>query len=254
MTLFLSRILLPLLALIATMIVMDCKVTESVVFHPMDWIYNTICSWILTNAIDFNPSKDPLFGINQYALKVQQSLTRYFETFQSSILRYSLLLYMTMVTQIETINLTDNILRPKDFRMKRSLLSFGRLFNFLFGTARDEDVRSMNQDIKKLYDNQISQSKVLNIISIANILRGLINENILRIKQIVSTITFINDTIDSIMNQLRPLFSAKRFLLLLTKMLIHHSRNRTLLSKCKLTQPRLNHTSTSTSQGNLPHS
>ena len=151
------------------MIGIDCEVTELVVFHPMDQIYNSISSWILTTAIDFNPYKDALFGINQYALKVQQSLTRYSESFQSSDLRYSLLLSMTMddinlvlhkitSTQIGTINLIDNIHRPKDFRMKRSLLPFGRLFNFLFGTARDGDVRSMKQDIKKLYDNQISQS------------------------------------------------------------------------------------------------
>ena len=135
-------------------------------------------------------------------------------------------------TQIETINLIDNIHSPKDFRMKRSLLPFGRLFNFLFGTAKDEDVRLMKQDIKKLYDNQISQSKVLNdIISIVNISRGLINENTLRINQIVSTITFINDTMDSIMNQLRPLFSARKFVLLHTEMLIHHTRIRTLLGQ-----------------------
>ena len=64
------------------------------------------------------------FGINQYALKVQQSLTRYSESFQSSDLRYSLLLNMTMddinqitTAQIETINLIDNIHRPKDFWM-----------------------------------------------------------------------------------------------------------------------------------------
>ena len=181
--------------------------------------------------------------VNQYTLKVQQSLTRYFESFQSSDLRYSLLLNMTMdnissvlheitCTQIETIDLIDNIHGPKDFRMKRSLLPFGRLFNFLIRTAKDEDVRSMKQNVKKLYDNQISQSKVLNdIISIANILKGLINENILRINHIVSTITFINDTIDSIMNQLRPLFSARRFLLLHTETLIHHSSIRTLLGQ-----------------------
>ena len=47
---------------------------------------------------------------------------------------------------------------------------FGGLFHFLFGTANDDDVRSMKQDVQKLYDNQISQSKVLNdVISIANI-------------------------------------------------------------------------------------
>ena len=36
---------------------------------------------------------------------------------------------------------------------------------------------------------------------------------------------------DSIMSQLRPLFSARRFLLLHTEMLIHHSRIRTLLGQ-----------------------
>ena len=69
MTLFLSRILLPLLTLLAAMIEMDCEVTETVVFYPVDQIYNSISSWILTTAIDFNPYKDVLFGVNQYALR-----------------------------------------------------------------------------------------------------------------------------------------------------------------------------------------
>ena len=72
----------------------------------------------------------------------------------------------------------------------------------------------MKQDIQKLYDNQVSQSKVFNdVISIANISRGLINVNILKINQIISTISFLNDTIDSIMNQLKLLFTTRRFLL-----------------------------------------
>ena len=79
-----------------TMIGMDCEVIESVVFHPMDWIHNSIRSLILTTAIDFDPYKDALFGINQYALKVKQSFTRYSESFQSDDLRYSLLLNMTL--------------------------------------------------------------------------------------------------------------------------------------------------------------
>ena len=127
---------------------------------------------------------------------------------------------------MEALNLIDHIHRPKDIRTKRSLLPFGRLFHFLFCTANDEDVRSMKWDIKKLYDSQISQSKVLNdVISIAIISRGLINENIIKINQIISTITFINDTMDSIMNQLRPLFSIRRLLLLHTESLIHLPRN-----------------------------
>ena len=92
----------------------------------------------------------------------------------------------------------------------------------------------MKQDIQKLYDNQISQSKVLNdVISIANISRSLINANIMKINQIISTITSINDTMDSIMNKLRCLFSSWRFLLLYIESLIHHSRIRSLLGQMK---------------------
>ena len=132
-----------------------------------------------------------------------------------------------LLHKTETLNLIDNVHRPNDFRTKRSLLPFGRLFHFLFGTAKDKDIKSVKQDIKRLYDNQITLSKVLNnVISIANISRGLINENILKVNQIISTITFLNDMMDSIMNQLKPLFSARRFLLLHMETLTHHARIR----------------------------
>ena len=173
----------PPLTLLTTMIGMDCEVTESVVFHPVDWIYNSISWWIITTAVDFNPHKDALFAINQYALKVKQSLFSYSESFHSSNSRYSLLLNMTdemdsvlckiTSNHIEAFNLIDHIHKPKDIRTKRSLPAFGGLFHFLFGTANDDGVRSMKQAIQKLYDNQISQSKVLNdVISISNISRG----------------------------------------------------------------------------------
>ena len=61
----------PLLTLPTTMIGMDHEVTESVVFHPMDQIYNNTSLWVITTAIDFNPYKDALLGINVYALKVK---------------------------------------------------------------------------------------------------------------------------------------------------------------------------------------
>ena len=138
---------------------MDCKVIELVVFHPVDWIHSSISSWILTTAINFDPYKDALFGINQYALKVKQSFTRYSESFQSDDPRYSLLLNMTMddinlvlheitLTQIETLNLIENVHRPKDVRTKRSLLPFGRFFHSLFWTAKDQDIKWMKQDVE----------------------------------------------------------------------------------------------------------
>ena len=57
--------------------------------------------------------------------------------------------------------------------------------------------------------------------------------NIMKINQIISTISFLNDTMDSIMNQLKPLLTAKRLLLLHMESLIHHARIRSLLGKMK---------------------
>ena len=97
----------------------------------------------------------------------------------------------TTSTQIEASYLTDHIHKPRNNRDKRSLLPFGGLFNFLFGTVDGEDVESMRQDIQRLYDNQVDQSKVLSdVIFMTNICRGLINENILKLNQIISTIYF----------------------------------------------------------------
>ena len=78
------------------MIGMDCKVTESVVFHPVDQIYNSISSWIITTTIDFKPHRDALFSINQYAIKVKQSLLSYSASFHNSDPRHSLILNMTI--------------------------------------------------------------------------------------------------------------------------------------------------------------
>ena len=91
-------------------------------------------------------------------------------------------LHEIISNQIEASNLIDHICKPRNIRTQRSLLPFGGLLNFLFGTANDDNVKSMKQDVQKLYDKIISQSKVLNdVISIANISRGLINVNILKI-------------------------------------------------------------------------
>ena len=199
---YLYRMTLPLLIFLITMIGMDWEVTESVVYHPVYQIYNSISLWIITTAIDLNLYRDVLFCVNQYALKVKPSLIGYSDSFHNSDPRYSFILNMSIddinsvlheitFTQIEASNLIDHIHNPRNIRTKRSLPPFGGLFNFLFGTANYDDVKSIKQDIQKLYDNQISQSRVLNdVISIANIYRGLINADILKVNQIISTISF----------------------------------------------------------------
>ena len=67
--------------------------------------------------------------------------------------------------------------------------------------------------------------------NITNISRHLINENILKINQIIGTISFLNEIVDSIMTHLKPLYIARRFLFLHSESLIHHSRIRPLFGK-----------------------
>ena len=59
------------------------------------------------------------------------------------------------------------------------------------------------------------------------------HENILKIDQITGTISFLNETIDIIIKQLKPLFMVRRFLFLHTESLIDYSRIRSLLGQMK---------------------
>ena len=125
--------------------------------------------------------------------------------------------------QTEASNLIDHISN----RHKRSLLPFGGLFNFLFGTADDKDLKAIKSDIQQLYQNQMNQADVLNdIISITNVSRGLINENIQKINNIVDTIISLNQTIRSIEGHLEPLYVARKFTFMHTEFISHHTKIR----------------------------
>ena len=60
----------------------------------------------------------------------------------------NLVLHEITSTQIEAFNLINHIYRPKDIRTKRSLLPFSRLLQLKFGTANNEDIRSMKQHME----------------------------------------------------------------------------------------------------------
>ena len=120
-------------------------------------------------------------------------------------------------------NLIDHISN----RNKRSLLAFGGLFGFLFGTASDDDLNSIKADVKQLYQNQMDETNVLNdIISITNVSRGLINENIKKINGIIDTIVTLNQTIKNIAGHLGPLYTTKIFMFMHTEFISHHTRIR----------------------------
>ena len=102
----------------------------------------------------------------------------------------------------------------------------------LFGTADQSDVDSLKADVKQLYENQIDQTQILDVIvTITNISRGLINENRLKIDMIIDTILSINETILNIKAHIQTLFTARRFLLLHSEFMIHQTRIRYFLKQ-----------------------
>ena len=73
----------------------------------------------------------------------------------------------------------------------------------------------------------MDQTNVLNdVISITNVSRGLINENIKKINNIVDTIINLNQTIKHIAGQFEPLSTARKFMFMHTEFISHHTRIR----------------------------
>ena len=133
------------------------------------------------------------------------------------------------LTHNEAYNLIDHTKQP---RTKRSILPLGGLFNFLFGTADQKDIDMIKQQVKDLCSNHLANKKVLeDVVSGTNVSRGLINENRLKVNQIVSTIFGINETISNIQEQLFALFTARTFLIVQTEASLHHARIRSLLKQ-----------------------
>ena len=105
---------------------------------------------------------------------------------------------------------SSNLLGHIHNRNKRCLLPLGGLLSFLFGTANQDDIDSIKQDVRTLYANQVGQSEVLNeLVTITNVSRGLINDNRDIINTLVGTILNLNDTIGSISDQLNAPFHSQ---------------------------------------------
>ena len=125
----------------------------------------------------------------------------------------------------EVANLIDHTTINNNKRIKRSLLPFGHLFSFPFGTADQDNLNEIKADVKRLYKNQMDQTNILNeIVTIINISRGLIKENRAKVNMVIDTLLGRNETIISIKAHIKDLFSAKIFFLLNSESMIHHTR------------------------------
>ena len=232
MSLLVMLLMLPILGA-------NCELTESVIFQPVDEIQTSKSSWIFSTAVDFSPYLRSLNSVYDYGIKVNEKVANFKTTFHNQHERYTFLLNMTIDDlnlalheifnmQTEASNLIDHISN----RNKRSPLPFGGLFGFLFGTACQDDLNSIKSDVKQLYQNQMDQTNVLNdIISITNVSRGLINENIKKIIGIIDTIINLNETIKNIAGHLGPLYTTRKFMFMHIEFISHLPRIRMATSK-----------------------
>ena len=122
------------------------EMTEFVLFHPIDNIHTSISSWIITTALDFEHYSVMLYNVNEYAklikgyLKSQMSLfqykdPRYTHLFNVALDDINMAITEISTTRLEASHLIDHTLNNNNRRFKRSLLSLGGLFSFLFETA-----------------------------------------------------------------------------------------------------------------------
>ena len=69
-------------------------------------------------------------------------------------------------------------------------------------------------------------SPITDIISITNVSRGLVNENIKKINGIIDTIVTLNQAIENIAGHLGPLYTTRKFMSMHTEFISHHTRIR----------------------------
>ena len=143
------------LLLILPILGTNCELTESVIFQPVDDIQTNKSSWIFSTAVDFTPYLRSLRSVFSYGRNVKETVVAFKGTFYRQHPRYMELLNITvddlnlaldeiLHMQTEASNLIDHLTD----RHKRSLLPFGGLFSFLFGTADQNDIKILNNYIK----------------------------------------------------------------------------------------------------------
>ena len=223
----------------------NCELTESVIFQPVDQIQTSKSSWVFTTAVDFTPYLETISNVINYGINVRQALTDFTTTFNREYPRYKKLLNMTFddlnlalnEILLHTNNEASNLIGHIHNRNKRIFeLNHLKLLPLVACSVSflEQEIRlifdAIKADVKQLYQNQMDQTNVLNdIITITNVSRGLINENINKINKIIDTIIGLNQTIGYLTEQIKPLYIARRFMLMHNEFMIHHSRIRTII-------------------------
>ncbi|CAG2210600.1 unnamed protein product [Mytilus edulis] len=161
-------------------------IQENVVFHKVNEITTTRSNWLVTFVIDLAPFEN---FVNQLSKDIAQSFIlaqratlfyskpgyeMYFRTLNNLKEEYRWLtgMYETILSGLQEYDKLQH-------RTKRSVLPFvGRIMSFLFGTVSDEDLRTINSNIRVLANNQKRISHVLSeSLTIVNVTRAEVAQN-----------------------------------------------------------------------------
>ena len=210
------------------------EIKESVIFHKVEQIQTSKCSWIMTSAIDLEPYSQAFNQGKLYTRSIAGSLAhllseREFDHHHRHLIELTRQdvnrSIMTLEDTYDRFLAICNHIQTHNNRKKRSLLPLGHLFSFLFGTVDQADLDSLKHSVKAIYENQESQAKILNdIVSITNVSRTLINENRLLINGMIDTVITLNTTLKEIQSDLFILLTTRKFLLTHAETLIHSHR------------------------------
>ena len=210
------------------------ELKESVIFHKVEQIQTSKCSWIMTSAIDLEPYSQAFNQVKLYTRSIAGSLAhllseRKFDNHHRHLIELTRQdvnrSIMTLEDTYDRFLAICNHIQTHNNRKKRSLLPLGHLFSFLFGTVDQADLDSLKHSVKAIYENQESQAKVLNdIVSITNVSRTLINENRLLINGMIDTVITLNTILKEIQSDLFILLTTRKLLLTHAETLIHSHR------------------------------
>ena len=220
------------------------EVKESVIFHEVERIQTSKSSWIMSSVLDLEPFTNVFRQIQTYVqtlerpISVMENDDEYDDTQKHLIgLTKEDVNQSTKILEstFDQFNKICNIIKGRDSnRPKRSILPLGGLFSFLFGTASQDDLDKMKDQVKTIYKNQVNQAQVLEeVVSITNISRALINENRVLINGMVNNIEKINTTLKEIEHDLFFLMTNRKFLLTHAEILIHSHRLRLAIQNLK---------------------
>ena len=216
-------------------------IRESVVFDKIATIHTSRSFWKLTLVEDLESHKPKLDIANKQLMVVFAVFQSLQEQVRRSGKQQWIQSYDELLIDFKDLKREFDELRQeyseiqklessgKAPRIKRSIMPFvGRLTSILFGTVSEDELESVNRNLKRLSNNQETLTHVLNeSLSLMNISRNEIRENREKLNQAIGTINQLNRDLKRIQ------VNSNTRILELEHIVRIHIQSRTVLNRVK---------------------